>query len=289
MADRKRSRECQRLIELYAQSVEDLSKAVAALALSHEIDAFDRAWRLCEDLQGRCREIHRELYDSILGHDGANKAAQAKGPSILIFDDQVLFRRGLRHALAEEFPGARWGESRTEKKALVAAGTRSWDIVIVHVGILDRSGYDAVGEILRQHPQMNVLVLLDREDRRSAGRLLRMGARGCVSKEASPIEVVTAVRAVLSGKTYIDRRSAPLKVSGGSHTRPDAVTATKALSDRERQIAIALAGGRSLTETAHDLNLSVKTVSTYKRRILNKLRLDSIAELVRYAIDHKLS
>lgn len=291
MPGQKRSTECERLVKLYAQSVEDLAKAAASLRQivnSLELDAFLRAWRLCEQAQSRCREIHGQLYRIVCGQPYAIGALPPNTESILIVDDQVMFRRGLRHTLAKVFSSARLSESCKGKEAAVAVSRHPWDIVILHVALLDRTGLDFMGETLRQTPQIRILVLLDRADERYARRLMRMGASGYISKDAPPGEMIKAVRTLLINRKYPGTKAITRPSLKTGARRDEGKGMPKPLSDRERQIAIALASGSGLTETARDLKLSVKTASTYKRRILNKLQLDSTAELVRYSIEHNL-
>lgn len=204
---------------------------------------------------------------------------------ILIIDDHAVVRRGIRQTLKEEIRDAVFGEAGNASEALKQAARRPWDIAIVDTFLPDRNGFAVLEEIRRRQPGIKVLVLgVDPEDWYEV-RARQLGARGYISKSASLDELLRAVRRVVAGKQHFSRAALPEPAAGVPHAgRSKRTPAT--LSIREREILLALAAGQRVGRLADELGLSIKTVSTYKRRVLNKLRVNSTAGLVRYAIDH---
>ena len=207
-------------------------------------------------------------------------------PSALIIDDHVVVRHGLKQMLREEFRGITFGDAANAVEARLALAKRPWDLVVLDIGMPGQDGFEVLREIRRDHPQMRVLVLSVHLERQYAAQALELGATGYVSKDASRSELLKAFRAVFAGKRYLSRSISgePIPKAASSEDSPH-----KALSAREVVVMRALAMGKRSGEIAAQLNLNIKTVSTYKRRILNKLQLNSTADLVRYFIDHNLS
>ncbi|HUP04316.1 MAG TPA: response regulator transcription factor [Bryobacteraceae bacterium] len=205
-------------------------------------------------------------------------------PSALIVDDHMVVRRGLRHTLAGELRGMVFGEARNGDEALRAVAQRAWDIVILDIGVPGRDGFTILQEVLRHRPDGKVLMLSVHAEAAYAARAMRLGARGYISKSASLAQLVKAVRTVLGGEKYFSKLAAAVSRRNG-----DGGAADKPLSVRERQVLLAMGAGKSVGEIAGELGLNIRTVSTYKRRTLNKLQLDSTASLIRYIIDHDLS
>lgn len=207
-------------------------------------------------------------------------------PSALIIDDHVVVRHGLKQMLREEFRGIAFGDAGNAVEARLALAKRPWDLVVLDIGMPGQDGFEVLREIRRNHPQMKVLVLSVHLERQYAAQSLELGAAGYVSKDASRSELLKAFRTVLAGKRYLSRSiSGELTPKASDSGDPP----HKALSAREVVVMRALAMGKRSGEIAAQLNLDIRTVSTYKRRILNKLQLNSIADLVRYFIDHDLS
>jgi len=204
--------------------------------------------------------------------------------SILIVDDHLLIRLGLKQVLGHEFRDVVFGEAETAEEALAQIKVKPWHLVILDVGLPDDDdGFSVQREICARRPQAAVLVLGMHPDAQYAARCLQLGAAGYISKSSGRSDLLKAVGDVLDGKKHFSesvRREARSQRSAGFHAD---------LSAQEYKVLLALAAGRRTGEVAAELNLSAKTVSTYKRRVLNKLGLESIAGLVRYVIDHKLS
>jgi two-component system, NarL family, invasion response regulator UvrY len=208
--------------------------------------------------------------------------------SILIVDDHALVRRGLRQALTEEFRGATFGQAKSAEEALRAVARRHWDLVCLDIGMPDRDGFEILQEVRRQRPDSKVLVLSVHSERRYAARAIQLGATGYVSKGASLPELHRAVRKVLAGEQYLCAAVSRKHDGSASDHETEGDNPPKPLSARERQILVAVAAGKSMSGIAAELDLDIRTVSTYKRRLLDKLHLGSTASLVRYAIDHGL-
>jgi DNA-binding NarL/FixJ family response regulator len=205
---------------------------------------------------------------------------------ILLIDDHVAIREGLSLMLSAAFPGSVFGAAGDAAEALRLVGSQGWDLAILDLNLPGRGGLDLIRELKDAAPQMSILVYTVHPDEQFGVRALRAGADGYVTKDQPASSVIDAIRRIREGKRYIGpglAESLANYVSGsGRAVSPDL------LSDREMQILRALASGQSPTAIASALNLSVKTVSTYRGRILDKLNLQSNAGLVRFALEHQL-
>lgn len=205
---------------------------------------------------------------------------------ILIVDDHAIVRRGLRDLLADEFPGAVFGEAGDARQALEKLGKQKWDLLLLDIGLPGKNGLDLLKEVTEQWSKLPVLVLSVHPEDQFAVRALKAGAGGYLTKESAPEELVKAVRKVLAGGRYV---SAPLAEKLALNVRKDFTkTPHEMLSDREYEIMCAIGSGKTVTEIAEALSLSVKTISTYRTRILEKLSLKNSAEIARYAIRNGL-
>ena len=203
--------------------------------------------------------------------------------SILIVDDHLLVREGLKELLSHEYRDLAFGEARTSEEALARIKAQPWRLVILDIGLPDQDGFFVLKEIRTLRPEAAVLMLSMHPDSLYTARSLRLGAAGYVSKSSERSTLLKAIKSVLDGKTYFSesiRRE--VDNPGSSPVHAD-------LSTQECKVLLAVAAGRRIGEIAAELNLSYKTVSTYKRRVLNKLGVASTADLVRYVIDHKLA
>ena len=204
-------------------------------------------------------------------------------PSILLVDDHAVVRRGLRELLNEEFPEAEFGEAASGPEALAEIGRRPWNLVLLDLSIPGRDGLDVLKDALTLQPRIRVMIVSVHGEDQYAVRALRAGAVGYVTKETAPEDLTAAVRKVLEGGKYVSPRLAErmvaLLVEDGTD-RP----LHEGLSDRELQVLRMLAVGTSVKEIGATLALSEKTISTYRHRILGKMKLRSNAELMRYAL-----
>jgi DNA-binding NarL/FixJ family response regulator len=217
--------------------------------------------------------------------------------NILIVDDHALVRRGIREVLAEILAGAHAGlsiqEAEQAKDAIDMVHNQAWDLVLLDLSLPDRNGLDVLRDIKAAHPLLPVLALSLHAEDHFALRAIRAGASGFLSKDKGVREMATAVKKVLEGGRYVSTELAEqlaVRVSQPLPSRKDQTGSThRPLSHRELEILQWIAKGRRLTEIANDLHLSVKTVSTYRSRVLTKLGMHTTAELIRYAVDHRLA
>ena len=205
---------------------------------------------------------------------------------ILVADDHTVVRRGLRQILLEGFPGALVEEVGDAEDLIKNVVKFSWDVVISDLSMPGRSGLDALQQIKQLHPNLPVLILSIHPEEQYALRVLKAGASGYLSKDMAPDELVNAVKKVMLGKKYISASVAEKLAAtlDQDHDKP----LHEYLSDREFNVLKMLAAGRSVSEIAESLFLSVTTVSTYRSRIMAKMNLKNNAELTLYSMEHKL-
>jgi two-component system invasion response regulator UvrY len=205
---------------------------------------------------------------------------------ILIVDDHAMVREGLRRILLDEFKDASFGEAGSATEALEQIWKRGWELVLLDVSMHGRSGLDVLREIRASTSKVPVLVLSGHPEEQYAIRVLKAGAAGYLVKESASQELCRAVRRILSGGKYITPSLAEqLAAQIQSSSRP----AHEALSNREYQVMLLIAAGKAPKVIGDELSLSVKTVGTYRTRILEKLNLKNNAELMRYVLERELS
>ena len=205
---------------------------------------------------------------------------------ILVADDHAIVRKGLKETLEEELGQVTFGEANNSQEVLEQVFQKKWDLVMLDINMEGRSGLEVLGEIRKLRPKLPVLILSMYPVGEFGVRALKQGAAGYVNKQSAPEELVTAVKAVLSGNRYIspvlaDRLAADL-------VRESEKLPHECLSTREYQVLLMVAAGKSLKEIAADLSISAKTVGTYHTRLLDKMGLKSDVELTRYALLNKL-
>jgi two-component system, NarL family, invasion response regulator UvrY len=205
---------------------------------------------------------------------------------ILIADDHTVVRRGLRQILLDEFPGAVIEEVADGGELVKKVLTAKWDIVVSDVSMPGRSGLDALQQIKLSHPDLPVLILSIHPEEQYALRALKSGASGYLSKDTAPDELVKAVQKVLLGKKYISQAIA--EKLANSFSSDNSQQPHESLSDREFDVMKLLANGKSVSEIADILSLSVTTVSTYRARVMTKMNLKSNPDLTKYAIENNL-
>ncbi|HSY21674.1 MAG TPA: response regulator transcription factor [Polyangiaceae bacterium] len=205
---------------------------------------------------------------------------------VLVCDDHVVVRRGLRQILAETPDIMVGGEAGTADEALALLRRESWSAVVLDINLPGASGMDLLGQIHKERPSLPVLVLTVYSEEQYAVRAIKAGAAGFLTKESAPDKLIEAVRKVAAGGRYISAELAEALASllagegkGMPHER---------LSDREFEVLKMLASGRTVSQVAQDLSLSVKTVSTHRMRILKKMNMKTNAELTHYAVRNGL-
>ena len=205
---------------------------------------------------------------------------------ILIADDHAIVRKGLVQILAESPGPITVDEADSGEEALDKAWHNDYDLVLLDISMPGRGGLDALKELKRHRPQLPVLVLSMQPEEQYAVRVLRAGASGYLAKAGAPDELVDAIHKVLAGGKYISNALAEQIAFGLIDEGEKPLHET--LSNREYQILTLIASGKPASVIAGELALSVKTVSTYRARILKKMKMKNNAELTHYAIANKL-
>jgi two-component system, NarL family, invasion response regulator UvrY len=205
---------------------------------------------------------------------------------ILIADDHAVVRQGIKQILADEFKKAAFGEARTAQEALTKVWKEKWDVVILDITMPGRSGLEVLKELKKQRPKLPVLVLSMHPEDQFAVRVLKAGASGYMTKESAPEELVGAIKKVLAGGKHIS--AALAEIMATYLTVDDQKPAHEQLSNREFQVLRLIASGKTVSQIAKEISLSVRTVSTYRTRILEKMALKSNAELTHYAFQNQL-
>jgi two-component system, NarL family, invasion response regulator UvrY len=205
---------------------------------------------------------------------------------ILLVDDHAIVRVGLRQMLADAFDQLDVTEVGTGQQALAKVQETAWDLVILDINLPDTNGLDVLKKLKALRAALPVVVLSFHPEEQYAIRALKGGASAYVTKDTAPQELAIAIKTVLAGRQYVTASLAerleaiPLQAAGKAlHTL---------LSDRELQVLSMIGSGKSVTEIALALELSVKTVSTYRMRLLSKLQLKTTSALIRYALTHHL-
>lgn len=205
---------------------------------------------------------------------------------VLIADDHAVVRRGLRQILSETRDILVSGEAGTVPEVRQKLLDERWDVVVLDVNMPGGNGIELLGELRRMSPAPRALVLTVYSEDQYAVRAIRAGASGFLTKESAPDKLIEAVRKVAGGGKYVSRELAETLASvvagegaGAPHER---------LSDREFEVFRMLASGRTVSQVAANLNLSVKTVSTHRTRILKKMEMKTNAELTHYAVKNRI-
>ncbi|MEO7306860.1 MAG: response regulator transcription factor [Ferruginibacter sp.] len=205
---------------------------------------------------------------------------------ILIADDHTVVRKGLRQILLDEFPTAVIKEVADAEELIMKVMTEKWDVVVSDLSMPGRSGLDALQQIKLSYPALPVLILSIHPEEQYALRALKAGASGYLSKDTAPDELVKAVQKVLLGKKYISQAIAE-KLANTFSADAD-LSPHEKLSDREFDVMKLIANGKSVSDIAEMLSLSVTTVSTYRARVMTKMDLKSNSDLTKYALEHHL-
>jgi two-component system, NarL family, invasion response regulator UvrY len=206
---------------------------------------------------------------------------------VLIADDHAVLRMGLKQLVSEECEicsEATFGEAQNGQEVLDLIHKESWDLVLLDISMPGRDGLDVLRELHDEYPELRVLVLSMYPEDQYAVRALKMGASGYMTKESAPDELAKAIDKIMCGGKYVSPRLAEKLAFnlGSSREGPDN------LSFREYQVLRLIASGKTVSEIADELSLSVKTISTYRVRILEKMRMKNNAELTHYAVHNRL-
>jgi two-component system invasion response regulator UvrY len=204
----------------------------------------------------------------------------------LIADDHSLIRKGLSTLLREEFPGAEVSEVTDSFSLVKEAGVKKWDLIISDISMPGRNILETLRQLKKLLPATPVLILSVHPEDQYVVRALKAGASGYLNKESHPDELLKAVKQLLQGKKYITAEGAE-KLAAAFGDDPNQLPHEK-LSEREFDVLKRLASGKTVSDIATILSLSVNTISTYRSRILEKMNMQNNAELTLYAVENKL-
>jgi DNA-binding NarL/FixJ family response regulator len=205
---------------------------------------------------------------------------------VLIADDHTILREGLKQILSDHDDLLVTGEAENGTEALHKIQAGDFDVVVLDMSMPGRSGIELIKQIREEKPKLPILILSMHKEDLYAVRTLKVGASGYLSKDSASTQLVDAIRKVASGGLFISPIVAEKMALG--LRQPEVALPHSSLSDREYQVFLMLVHGNSITDIAKELNLSVKTVSTHKSRIQEKIGLDNLSGLVKYAIRHQL-
>ena len=221
-------------------------------------------------------------------HANGDSPSKSSAPKILIVDDHAVVRLGLNAVLRQEFPDAQIAEASNAQEALEKSWADKWDLVFLDICMPGRNGLELLKELRRQYPKLPVLVISANSEEDLAVRSLRGGAAGFLAKDSAPAEWASGARKALSGGKFItpwlaEKIATRIESSANGDRVPH-----ESLSDREYQVMSMLAAGKTVKEIAAEISLSIKTISTYRTRILEKMRLRNNADLMRYSVQYGL-
>ncbi len=201
---------------------------------------------------------------------------------VLIADDHPVVRSGLRQILGESPDIHIAGEAGSAQEVLDAVSGQRWDVVILDVSLPGGNGIELIGEIRKRRPETRVLILTVYSEEQYAVRSFKAGAAGFLNKDSAPSKLTEAIHKIASGGRYVSAELAETLASLLSGEAPG--QPHERLSDREFEIMKLLASGKTVSQVAADLGLSVKTISTHRTRILKKMHMKTNAELTHYAV-----
>lgn len=207
---------------------------------------------------------------------------------ILLVDDHAIVRSGLRRILNDAFPDLEVGEVGSYNDVLDQVRDTDWSLIILDIALDERNSLDLVPEIKELRPTMPIIVLSMYGEMQFVVRALRAGVSAYITKDRAPEELINAIHSVLQGRRYLSEEIARQLADHVAMKGTASEAPHEQLSSREYEVLLLLASGRSVTEIASSLGLSVKTISTYRARLLEKLGLDSNVQLIRYAMQRGL-
>jgi DNA-binding NarL/FixJ family response regulator len=205
---------------------------------------------------------------------------------ILIADDHAVVRRGLKEILADALPGAEFSEAGNGDEVLSHLGKSTISLLVLDISMPGRSGVDVLREVKHSYPRLPVIILSCQPEEQYAMRCLRAGAAAYINKESAPEELALATRKILSGGRYVSASLAEKLIDNLDEGASKPLH--ELLSDREFEVMKMIAAGVPLTEIGDRLHVSVKTISTYRARIMEKMQMKSNSEVTRYAMTQSL-
>lgn len=216
----------------------------------------------------------------------SNKKGEEAMLKILVADDHPVVRMGLKQILSETKDMTVADEAQTGQEILKKVAKNDYDVILLDISMPGKNGLDILRELKNKKPKIPVLILSIYPEDQYAVRVLKLGAAGYLTKESAPEELINAIRKVAQGRKYIsatlaEKLAADLEFDSEKPPHEN-------LSDREYQVLCLLASGKRLKDIADQLDLSIKTISTYRTRILDKMNMNNNAEMIRYALQNKL-
>jgi DNA-binding NarL/FixJ family response regulator len=205
---------------------------------------------------------------------------------VMVADDHAIVRRGLRQILAETTDIVLAGEASTPQEIIQKVRDERWDVVVLDINLPGGNGLELLAEIRRERPGLPVLILTVYSEEQYAVRAIRAGAAGFLTKESAPDKLIEAVRKVAGGGRYVSSELAETLASLLAGESPGPLH--ERLSDREFEVMKMFAAGKTVSQIALELALSVKTVSTHRTRLLKKMGMKTNAELMHYAVRNHL-
>ena len=205
---------------------------------------------------------------------------------ILIADDHAVVRRGLKEILADALPDVEFSEAGNGDEVMSHLGKTPISLLVLDISMPGRSGMDVLRDVKHTYPRLPVIILSCQPEEQYAVRCLRAGAAAYINKESAPEELAIATKKILSGGRYVSTSLAEKLIANLDDSAGKPMH--ELLSDREFEVMNMIAAGVPLTEIGDRLHVSVKTISTYRARIMEKMQMKSNAELTRYAMTHNL-
>jgi len=205
---------------------------------------------------------------------------------ILVADDHAIVRQGLKQIISTTPDMSVDDEAGSHREVLSKVSQKNYDVVVLDLSMPGGSGLDTLKQIRALRPRMPVLVLSFHPEEQYAVRVLKAGGSGYLAKESAPDELVRAIRKVVSGGRYVSSSLAEKLALDLEEDREKPIHET--LSDREYQVMCLIAAGKPVGEIAREMSLSAKTVSTYRARVLSKLKMQNNSQLTHYAMKHDL-
>lgn len=204
---------------------------------------------------------------------------------ILLADDHHLFRDGLKKIISERIPNAKFGEATNYGELIEQVVKSKWDVVILDLNMPGRSGFEALLELTQIKTDLKILIVSMYPENQFAARSIKAGALGYLTKGTTPDELIIAIKTIANGELYFTPEVTKVVTR---ELRSEQKLKISSLSNREFQVFLMLARGESVSGIAKKFSLSPKTISTYKKRIFEKLELESLADLTKLALQHNL-
>jgi DNA-binding NarL/FixJ family response regulator len=248
-------------------------RGVTTLSCSFEFDAFSPELRMAPPSENA-------------PNSAGLKPVDKPSLQVLLVDDHSIIRKGLKRILSGEFKHATFGEAANADQALEAIMRQTWDLVLLDFTMPGRSGAEVLEQMTKARPDVRVLVCSMHPEEQYAVPMLKAGAAGYITKNSTSQELVNAAKKVLAGQKYVSATLAESMIARLNHSGPG--PAHETLSARELQVMCLLATGHSIKEIAFQLCLSIKTINTYRTRLMKKLGLTTNYAIIHYALVNRL-